>query len=332
MRTSRTILIAVLTAVSILTVFTLTRTSSLFSQAAGENSTGRRSWSLPLHPTTGFNDLCGSPVFDGAPNMPFSAAYNPDGQEPIRLTSDFCRDNPDALLASWANPEFYAANGWPLPDDRLLNIPYHQIPVPGISWDGTRSQVPAESPGQIGGPPQPGRSTPNQPETVASFTDVTGTMDIRCSPDGTAKIRIQTAGYKPNSVATVWIVWGMAPDSGFPPVVPRPLGGVPNTAVANKHGHLRFVRQLAYCPMDTQTSADGVTMTPLTVDIATHPDGVTYGGYPEHPLAEFTFVDSQTGERFTSKGIGAGMVTMDQGAFPLRITESSTPNPPTHQD
>jgi len=320
MRSNRFLFTAVITVVSLMLAAVATVSDNGTEAVDTAQDRGSRTWRMDLHPTTGFNDLCGAPVFEGAPNMTFSAAYNPNGPDPIELTPEFCEENPEAWMGTWANPEFYAANGWPLPDQRLLNIPYHQIPIPGVEWDGTRAQLQDEGPGSIG-PFPPTRSTPNEPETIASFTAVSGRMSLRCHTDGTATVRIRARGYKPNSVLTVWMVWGFPPDSGFPPVVPRPLGGVPNTTDADKHGRMSFERELGFCPMEPQPGPDGVTMIPLAVDLASHPDGVGYGGYPEHPLAEFTFIDPDTGERFTSRGVGAGIVGMDQGAFPLLINQ-----------
>lgn len=278
-----------------------------------------RSWVRALHPTTGFNDLCGAPVFGGpdALHVTFLAAHNPTGSHPIELTPEFCQTNPDALMATWANPVFYAANGWPLPDERLLNIPYHQVPIP-IDWDGRRAQVDAHAPGKIG-PFPPTRSTPNEPETIATFLDVHGKMRVRCDDDGTASVRISAYGYEPNSPVTVWIVWGFPPDVGLPPVVPRPLGGFPNIAIPDKKSRVRFERTLAFCPMEPQVGPGGVPMIPLAVDLATHPDEMVNGSVPEHPLQTFTFEDSETGELFESRGVGVGIVGTDRGAFQLLI-------------
>lgn len=58
----------------------------------------------------------------------------------------------------------------------------------------------------------------------------------------------------------------------------------------------------------------------LAIDIAKHIDGGnTYGASPEVPLAEITFIDPDTGGLFTTQGIGAGMMTVDQGIIPLLL-------------
>ena len=264
-----------------------------------------------LTPTTGFNDLCGEPVMPGVPNLTFSAAHNPDGPDPIPLTPEFCAEHPDAVLATWANPVVYGLNGWELPDQRLVNVPYHEVQLP-TGWDGRRAFLPDQGPG-VGQPLPPTRAAPNPPWTVDSFLGVEGTMRLRCRPDGSARVWIRGSGYQPNVVLTLWLVWGNAPDSGLPPVLPQPLGGLPNTTSADEDGRFRFERELSFCPMHD----DFGLSTPLAIDVASHLDGVTYGSFPENPLAEFTFVDGDTGELFTSRGVGAGIVGLDQGVIPL---------------
>lgn len=265
-----------------------------------------------LLPTTGFNDLCGEPVFEGAPNFSFSAMHNPAGPDPIPLTPQLCAENPDALLATWANPGFYAANGWPQPDARLLNIPYHQVPV-SVDWDGRRMFVVDHAAGVSPFPPT--RSFPNQPETLASFIGVEGRMKLKCFSDGTAEIKIKAKGYPPNSLLTLWMVWGNAPESGLPPVIPQPLGGLPNAAVADSDGKFEFERFLGFCPMH---DVFGLS-TPLAIDIASHPDEVIYGGYPDAPLVDVRFTDPVTSEVFVTQGNGPGVSSLDQGVFPLLI-------------
>ena len=272
-----------------------------------------QTWNRTLQPSTGFNDLCGEAVFSGAPNFSFSALHNPDGNDPIELTPAVCAENPDGVLATWANPGFYAANGFPLPDPRLLNVPYERVPIV-VDPSGLRAFVPDHSPG-VPQPIPPTRSLPNEPETIASFLTVSGKMKLKCFPDGTAQVRIKAAGYPPNSVLTVWVIWANPPESGLPPVLPQPLGGAPNSVVADKHGKFTFERTLSFCPMEIQNGS-----VPLAVDIAKHLDGGnTYGGVPELPLRTISFIDPSDGQIFTSQGIGAGMMTVDQGIIPLLI-------------
>ncbi len=272
-----------------------------------------QTWVRKLEPSTGFNDLCGEAIFPGAPNFAFSALHNPNGPDPIELTPTVCDQNPDGVLATWANPAFYAANGFPLPDPRLVNVPYQRVPIV-VDPSGLRAFVPDHVPGV----PQPiptTRSLPNDPDTIESFTGVRGLMWLRCRRDGTANVRIWGRRYAPNSVLTVWVIWQNPPESGLPPILPLPLGGAPNTAVADKRGRFSFERTLNFCPMETQNGS-----IPLAIDIAKHIDGGnTYGASPEVPLDEISFIDPDTGEIFTSRGVGAGMMTVDQGVIPLLI-------------
>ncbi len=137
-----------------------------------------QTWNRPLGPSTGFNDLCGEAIFPGAPNFSFSALHNPDGPDPIPLTPEICAENPDAVLATWANPAFYAANGFPLPDSRLVNVPYHRAPIV-VDPSGLRAFVPDHVPG-VPQPIPPTRSLPNDPETIGSFIGVGGHMKLKC--------------------------------------------------------------------------------------------------------------------------------------------------------
>ncbi len=282
------------------------------SLQAADNS-GTRTWNRSLLPSTGFNDLCGEAVFPGAPNFTFSALFNPAGPDPIVLTPAICDENPDGLLATWANPGFYAANGFPLPDPRLLNVPYSRVPIV-IDPSGLRAFVPDHVPG-VPQPIPPTRSVPNEPDTIASFIGVGGSMKLKCLRDGTAQIRINGSGYSPQAVLTVWIIWQNPPESGLPPILPQPLGGSPNVSVADRHGRFDFERNLNFCPMEPQNGS-----IPLAVDVAKHIDGGnSYGAVPEVPLQEISFIDPTDGQIFTSQGIGAGMMTVDQGIIPLLI-------------
>jgi len=265
-----------------------------------------------LLPSTGFNDLCGEAIFPGGPSSAFSALFNPDGPDPIELTPEVCDENPDGVLASWANPAFYAANGFPLPDSRLLNVPYERTPIV-IDPSGLRAFVPDHEPGGPQ-PVPPTRSLPNEPDTLASFLAVGGRMKLECLDDGTAQIAIRGHGYAPNSLLTVWVIWENPPDSGLPPLLPQPLGGAPNSVVANEKGRFRFQRTLNFCPMETQNGS-----TPLGIDIAKHVDGNAYAGVPDIPLAVVSVVDPADGQIFVSQGLGAGVITVNQGVIPLLL-------------
>ena len=270
-------------------------------------------WVRSLRPSTGFNDLCGEAIFPGAPNFSFSALFNPAGPDPIPLTPTVCEENADGVLATWANPGYYAANGYPLPDPRLVNVPYHRAPIV-VAPSGLRAFVPDHVPG-VPQPIPPTRSVPNEPETIGSFTAVDGKMKLTCFGDGTAAVDIKGSGYPPNNVLTLWVIWLNSPETGLPPILPQPLGGAPNTVVADKNGKFRFERSLNFCPMEPHNGS-----VPLAIDIAKHIDGGnTYGAVPETPLVEIGFIDPNTGDIFTSQGVGAGVMTVDQGVIPLLL-------------
>ena len=172
----------------------------LFLSVCGCQATKKSSsftlYHCSLRPTTGFNDLCGEPVFKFDPMDPrlpldphfaFSAMQNTDGTDPIPLTPEICEENPDSLLATWANPDFYIPNGFPLPDPRLLNVPYNQVPVV-VNEAGLRAQVLDEDDPEVTRPLPPVRSIPNEADTIESFTGVSGRSVIKCFENGDAQV------------------------------------------------------------------------------------------------------------------------------------------------
>ena len=57
------------------------------------------------------------------------------------------------------------------------------------------------------------------------------------------------------------------------PAIGGPLGGVPNVIVPDEKGHATYVRDLHYCPLDTDTN-------PLMyIAILMHSDQMVYGAY-----------------------------------------------------
>ncbi len=140
-------------------------------------------------------------------------------------------------------------------------------------------------------------------------------MTIRCYEDDTAQINIWGLGYATNSVLTVWMIWHNPPGSGLPEFLPQPPGGALNVVVASpKKGRFVYKRTLGFCPMKKRENGS----VPLVIDIAKHIDGGgVYGAVPDIPLQNITFI--KNGQTFTSQGVGAGIMTVNQGVFPVCI-------------
>ena len=116
------------------------------------------------------------------------------------------------------------------------------------------------------------RSLPNNPITLKQWLSAKAKARIKCSEDGTAKIKIMAKNLVPNGVYTVWGLYGFDSDGdGLQDVLePSPFGGVPNVIVAGKRGRGYFERKLGSCPMDDPHLK--------YLDVVYHPDGNAYGG------------------------------------------------------
>ncbi len=284
-----------------------------------------RTWVKKLHPTTGFNTDCDTPVFSLPAPLPvdlrfdFIGLYNPDApaqgemRDAFTLQQGDCQTSLESYVATTTNFDLLAALGAPAPDPRLRNLRTHEIPKIA-SPDGTRFTLPPA--GSVAPPFPPTNNATNNPLTLGEYRGVKGRMVVKCYADGTAHVRIRLRNYQPHELLTIWAIWlATPPGAAAPAPVPLPFGGVPNVVVANEHGAARFTRTLSYCPMDTQPNGEQL----LLLDIASHFDGNVYGAVPGTPPVEATFVDPNDPSTTFTSPISEGTVTLIRGAIPMTV-------------
>ncbi len=291
-----------------------------------------RVYDEPLLPSTGFNSDCDTPIFTlPAPLFPeghfdFIGLHNADATDPTDPTRDAdalspndCTDSLDRAIATTTNPVFRTINGFPDVDPRLKNLRTHEVPKPALP-DGTRLWLPPQGATSPGLPPT--QSLPAEAMTLGEFREITGHMKLRCHRNGTAKVSIKVAGFRPNALVTVWAIWLTTPPGAVDPApIPQPFGGVPNVLPINKHGNGRFVRELGYCPMDIDADGDRLMM----LDLAEHFDGVVYGALPDQPFGDFPFLPNPTDPTsFFTSPIG-GVVTVNRGVINMTLERAYQP-------
>ena len=284
-----------------------------------------RTWVKKLHPTTGFNTGCDTPVFSLPAPLPEDlyfdviGLYNPDAPAEGELRDAFaieksdCENSLGTHIATTSNLDLLAMLGAPEPDSRLKNLRTHEVPKI-ISPDGVRAMLPPE--GSVAPPFPPTNTATNQPLTLGEFRGVRGKMKVKCYADGTANVRIRLRNYQPHELLTVWAIWLTTPPGASEPApVPLPFGGVPNVTVADRDGVARFTRTLSYCPMDPQPTGEQL----LLLDIASHVDGNVYGSVPGTPPTETTFIDPNDPTTTFTSPLSEGIVTLTRGAIPMTV-------------
>ena len=285
-----------------------------------------REWVRMLHPSTGINSDCDTPLFQMPAPLPadshfdFIGLYDPDApadgpqRDAIPLTPEDCQTSLDRLVATTSNAAFRAENGFPDPDSRLKNLRSHEVPKPA-GPDGSRLFLPPE--GTLPPPLPPSNSLPNVPLSLGAFRAVSGSLHLSCFDDGTADVRIELAGYTPNEILTVWAIWLTTPPGAPGPTsLPLPFGGTPNVVIPDATGAAIFERELGYCPLDP--APDGSQL--VVIDIAAHWDGGAYGAIPDVPLSEATFLpDPADPSSAFNSVIGAGIVTVNRGVIPMSV-------------
>ncbi len=284
-----------------------------------------RTWVKELHPTTGFNTDCNTPVFNLPAPLPADlhfdviGLYNPDApaegemRDAFALQQSDCETSLGTHIATTSNLELLAMLGAPEPDSRLKNLRTNEIPKIA-SPDGTRFTLPPEN--SVAPPFPPTNNATNQALTLGEFRGVRGKMKVKCEAGGTAHVKLKLRNYQPHELLTVWAIWlATPPGAAGPAPVPLPFGGVPNVVVADKHGVARFTRTLSYCPMDIQPNGEQLLM----LDIASHVDGNVYGAVPGTPPIETTFVDPNDPSVTFTSPLSEGIVTLTRGAIPMTV-------------
>jgi hypothetical protein len=288
-----------------------------------------RIWVKKLHPSTGFNSDCDTPLFSLPAPLPpdmhfdFIGLYNPDAptqgemRDAFTLQQSDCENSLEEHVASTSNMAFLATNGILAPDPRLKNLRTNEIPKVAAP-DGVRFTLPPE--GAVLPPLPPTNSAPNNPLTLKAFRSVRGMMLLKCRANGSARVQVTLRNYQPHELLTIWAVWlAIPPGAAEPAPTPAPFGGVPNAVVTDEHGFARFTRTLSYCPMDVQPNGAQL----MFLDVTSHLDGSIYGAVPDTVLVETTFVDPNDPSSTFTSPLSVGIVTVSRGLIPMLV---STPH------
>jgi hypothetical protein len=264
---------------------------------------------------TGINEFCGSPVFNlplPSPLPPTLKAtnlgeYNPGGALPFPLSSTNC--SKDIVVTTTTDLDFLGAAGIPDVNPALKNIPLRQNYVI-TGQDGSRSRLPSldQVPGNA---LPPTTSNPNSPITLGKWLNAKGRVHIECKSNGKATIEASFRNLIANGVYSMWGVWTTPPPG--PPIVPVPLGGLPNALVPDRHGEASFFRELASCPFDA--TKDGSLL--MFITLAYHSDSDLNGTNPELGAAP-TIFHPPVGDSFTTTLV-PGVATHDAMEFPVNV-------------
>ena len=236
---------------------------------------------------TGLNRLFGEPlfIFDFAP-APFdktgfetTGVFNPDGDDPLPLTSS---TPDDAILATLIDPfidQLLPKSVAKTADPRLFNVPLRDIETytsPALKRSG---KLPFQSAGPVIGASQ---ADPGGPITKGDWFKASGRMEVSCGQEENS-VSMRVTALIPNRIYSVWAIW-LDPET--PRFIPVALGGVPNAFITDKFGDATFERELNFCPVEAaKEGIEGKTM--AFIDAHLHPDHALYGAAPAPILAGF---------------------------------------------
>lgn len=184
---------------------------------------------------------------------------------------------------------FQLGFGVAAPDPAQVNIPIHDA-FTQIDFAGNRDQVPVASPAE-----HKFTLARNEvwaePITLEEWNMANGKVTLKCHADGTGSVRIKAKKLIPLATYTVWQVFAVtegvadptAPNlvsdaSGTPMLAFGPMGGVPNSLIADAKGRAEYRRDLSYCPLDLEDPL-------MYIALYAHWDHAVYGTFPEQGLA-----------------------------------------------
>lgn len=215
------------------------------------------------------------------------AVYNPDGDEPLPLTSETPKS---AVLATNFDAEFAQIFGIDPStiDSSLSNVPLQQVKTLVSGDNITRESLPGISESV---PFSLSISAPNKPITLGDWQKASGMAIINCNDDGSSKVKLTFKNMIPNRIYSVWAA--VVTPQG---VANPPFGGVPPAFVTNDKGNAVFKRELNFCPLELNEEVNGQIM---WIAVVLHSDHMLYGGV------------------FSTDKLFAGTVSHDHMAFPL---------------
>jgi len=247
---------------------------------------------------TGTNRLFGKPLWDlgslgtqGATNV---AAHNPNGREPIPLTSDMPGST---VLATYVDPGNLAEmNLKPdVLDPSTINVPLRDVKV--LADLAGRERVALKGILQMPNATDPSQAEPAGPITLADWRKARGKATIRCA-DRSSEVLLELRGLIPNRLYTAWGIFrGPVP-------IPVSLGGAPCSFVTNSRGSARFQRMLSFCPLHSTPGQPPF----LFIEILYHSDQQVYGLVPALPMA----------------GLHIGAVVHTQLEFPVNVVPAKS--------
>jgi hypothetical protein len=246
--------------------------------------------------TTGTNRVFGEPLWNlGPPLDTFGfttvAAYNPNGHDPIALTSDM---PPSTVLATYVDPAILIMMG--MTQDKLdpstINVPLRNVRV--VSDLAGSHRIAVKGVSQTISATEPAQAEPSNPITLKNWCQASGQATIECA-EILSKISLDFGGLIPNRLYTVC---GMFNNGGQ--LASGPLGGAPNAFLTDAEGNAKFQRVLNFCPLHPVQGRPFL----LYIDILYHSDQMVYGLVPD----------------LTLTGLMGGVISHSQFEFPFAVT------------
>lgn len=259
---------------------------------------------------TGLNDVLGVAPFDlGAPfgtfNFSMLATQNESGPDPIPLSEDA---SPADLVVTVASEKFLALAGKTRADVNPAweNIPLRDVPINvdfgSVATHGKGIERPLR--GVLSAAPEDvAQAEPSNPITLGQWMKGSGILKIICQSRERGTLKMSVRNLLPNRVYGIGSTLG-----GFHnlPVnqhrlAPFTIGGVPHLFVTDERGDGYIEREIAFCPLDT----DSADRTVLVINLLQYSRHQNYGAVPEPVLVN---------------GLWLGMVTHNHLQFPVNVT------------
>jgi len=203
---------------------------------------------------TGWNRILGEPAADlrFVGNLSFAVAgvYNPDGPA-LPVTND---TSMDALMATYANPDVYAAFFGIQGAENITtqNILYRDVahvldnfnttgPIPQLQETDTWWEI--------------NNGAENADYTVGDWLAASGRVNFFCNPAQGPHYTVRMRDLIPGGLYTLWAFYFNQQTGNLHPGIP--FGGTSaNVFVADRNGRLNGDRALNVCPMDIAPEED----------------------------------------------------------------------------
>jgi hypothetical protein len=256
---------------------------------------------------TGLNDHLGKPPYNlGAPfgtfNFAMLGVYNKDGPTPLAITPD----TPDsAILSTTVHPNFLLIDGKTQADvnPAWLNIPLRDVAINqdfGSIYTLTGPPLPRM---RDAAPQAVAQAEPADPVTLGMWKKGRGTLKVICRSETDATLKLSVQHLLPHRMYGIGATLG-----GFHEIpvdqwklAPFTIGGEPHVFVTDENGDGYHERQIAFCPLDPNST----DRTVLVINLLLYSRGQDYGAVPEAVLVN---------------GLWLGLVTHNHLQFPINVT------------